>query len=294
MNSPLKWHGGKGHLADRIVAMMPPHRHYVEPFAGGLSVLFAKDPRGVSEVVNDINSHVANFWQVIRHDHTFEAFRRVTEATPFGEEDWRTAASLMNSMGWHECNPDEPPPEHSTANHVARASWFFIACRQSLAGRMDSFAPITRTRTRRGMNEQAAGWLSAVEGLPAVHERLRRVVVLNRDARRVIEQLDGPDTLFYVDPPYMPETRTSPKVYKHELTMDDHDELLFTLGNIEGKFLLSGYPSDLYKQKAEDYGWHVTEIKVANSAAGGKTKRKMTECVWTNYKPASGAASGLF
>src|SRR6476660_8303093 len=96
---PLKWHGGKHYLAPRIVALMPPHLHYVEPFAGGLSVLLAKDPEGVSEVVNDIDKHVANFWQVISATHTFEAFKRIVEATPFSEADWRTAANLMRAMG---------------------------------------------------------------------------------------------------------------------------------------------------------------------------------------------------
>jgi DNA adenine methylase len=62
VNSPLKWHGGKRYLAKRLVAMMPPHLHYVEPFAGGLSVLLAKDPEGVSEVVNDLDGELSNFW----------------------------------------------------------------------------------------------------------------------------------------------------------------------------------------------------------------------------------------
>jgi D12 class N6 adenine-specific DNA methyltransferase len=60
ISPPLKWHGGKWYLAPKIVALMPAHVHYVEPFAGGLSVLLAKDPAGVSEVVNDIRSPQAS------------------------------------------------------------------------------------------------------------------------------------------------------------------------------------------------------------------------------------------
>lgn len=45
---PLKWHGGRnafrGKLARWIIALMPPHLHYGEPFAGGLAVLLGKKP----------------------------------------------------------------------------------------------------------------------------------------------------------------------------------------------------------------------------------------------------------
>lgn len=68
ISPPLKWHGGKHYLAKRIVALMPPHVHYVEPYAGGLSVLLAKDPEGVSEVVNDIHGDLTNFWQCLADD----------------------------------------------------------------------------------------------------------------------------------------------------------------------------------------------------------------------------------
>lgn len=62
--------GGKQYLADRIIDKMPPRcknpnapdsgdpgwLHYVEPYAGGLAVLLANDPQGISEVVNDLNT----------------------------------------------------------------------------------------------------------------------------------------------------------------------------------------------------------------------------------------------
>jgi DNA adenine methylase len=83
ISPPLKWHGGKHYLAKRIVAMMPPHLHYVEPYAGGLSVLLAKDPEGVSEVINDLNRCLINFWVVLRDENLFGRFRRFIEAMPF-------------------------------------------------------------------------------------------------------------------------------------------------------------------------------------------------------------------
>jgi len=85
---PLKWHGGKHYLAARIVVPMPPHLHYVKPFASGLAVLLAKNPDGVSEVVNDLDGDLLNFWTVLADEAMFSQFHRRIEATPFSEAHW--------------------------------------------------------------------------------------------------------------------------------------------------------------------------------------------------------------
>lgn len=260
---PLKWHGGKYYLAPKIIALMPPHTHYVEPYAGGLAILLAKDPEGVSEVVNDLNGQLTNFWRVLQKDSSFKRFKRVLDAVPFSEVEWRDASRAESD------------------DTVEKAINFFIHCRQSLAGRMDRFAPLSRTRTRRGMNEQASAWLNAVEGLSAVHARLKRVAILNRDALDVIREQDGPDTLFYLDPPYLGETRRSEEVYDFEMTADQHGELLHIIRQCKGRVLLSGYPSTLYDTRLQDWTRHTFEIP--NQAAQSKQKRLMTEVVWCNY-----------
>jgi len=268
-SGPLKWHGGKGafngKLARWIVGLMPPHLHYVEPYFGGGAVLLAKNPEGVSEVVNDLDGNLLNFWKVMADEAAFSQFHRKAQATPFSEAHWQEA----------QVTEDVAPA-------VDRAVSFFIRCRQSLAGRMDTFAPITRNRTRRGMNEQASAWLTAVDGLPAVHERLKRVVIVGpKDATEVIQQQDGSNTCFYLDPPYLDETRTAPQVYRHEMTRDQHAELLDVVKAVKGKVLLSGYDSALYQERLADWNRHAFELP--NNAASGATKRKMTEVVWCNF-----------
>lgn len=267
INPPLKWHGGKHYLATRIVALMPNHTHYVEPYAGGLSVLLVKSPVNVSEVVNDINGDLTNFWRVLQNPTMFAAFQRRVQAVPFSEVEWREAESSCNHDG-----------------DVGRAVAFFIHCRQSHAGRFREFATLSRMRTRRNMNEQASAWLTAIEGLPAIHARLKRVVILHRDALDAIRQQDGPDTLFYLDPPYCRSTRTSPNVYAYEMTDEQHAELLDTLGCIDGRFLLSGYPNRLYAKAASRFGWRHVDFDLPNHAAGGKRKAREIERVWMNFK----------
>ncbi len=164
-----------------------------------------------------------------------------------------------------------------------RAFYFFVRCRQSLAGRMDAFATLSRTRTRRGMNEQASAWLSCVEGLPAVHARLKRVVILNREALNVIHQQDGPETLFYCDPPYLHETRASVGQYRHEMTDEQHACLLVALNLCQGKVILSGYRSHLYDRHLRPEKWTRLDVELPNNSAGGDSKRRMTECLWCNF-----------
>jgi DNA adenine methylase len=267
LTPPLKWHGGKSYLASRIVALMPPHRHYVEPYAGGLAVLLKKDPYLTSEVVNDLNGGLMNFWRVLQGMETFDRFRRAVEAVPFSEAEWQDAVDGLQ--------------HRDDADPVQKAVWFFVACRQSLAGRMGAFAPLSRSRTRRGMNEQASAWLTAVDGLVAVHARLRRVAVLNRPALEVIRSQDGPRTLFYLDPPYLHETRAVRDTYAHEMSEAEHRELLEVVRGCKGSMMISGYTSELYDAALD--GWTRHAFDLPNNAAGGAAKRRQTECVWCNW-----------
>jgi len=282
ITQPVKWHGGKHYLAMWIISLMPPRcknpndpdandpgwLHYVEPYFGGGSVLLANDPDGISEVVNDLNGGLTNFWRVLQSEKHFAELAKMLGVTPFSQ------AEFNGSDQEFDCGMGEP---------VLAAANFFIRCRQSLSGRMDSFAGITRNRTRRGMNEQVSAWLNCIEGLPAVHARMKRVLILNKPALDVIRKEDGPRTLFYLDPPYLHETRATTGEYKHEMTADEHSELLNVLTGIKGRFLLSGYDSPMYDLVAKLHGWTRHECKIDNKSAGGKTKRTMTECVWTNY-----------
>jgi DNA adenine methylase len=180
---------------------MPGHVHYVEPFFGGGSVLLNKSPDGISEVVNDVHRDLTTFWRVLQDSRKFAKFSRIIDAIPFSQVEWEDATE-----------PARDP--------VRKAVNFFVRCRQSRAGKFDCFATLSRNRTRRQMNEQASSWMTAVDGLPAVAARLKRVVVLDDEATKVINSQDGPNTLFYLDPPYLHETRVTTADYDHEMSTD--------------------------------------------------------------------------
>ncbi len=202
---------------------------------------------------------------MLQDEGTFREFQRIAQAIPFSKVEWTLAEDDLG---------DDP---------ITRAARFFIHCRQSRAGKFDTFATLSRNRTRRQMNEQASAWLGAVEGLPAVHDRLKRVVILNDPAVDVIKREDGEKTLFYLDPPYLHETRVSTNDYAFEMTNEQHAELLGVVLKCRGMVMLSGYHSLLYDKMLA--GWRCEEIKMDNKASSAKTKPTKIECVWCNFQP---------
>jgi DNA adenine methylase len=270
MKGPLKTHGGKYYLAQKIIALMPPHTHFVEPYAGGLAVLLAKSCDGVSEVVNDLDGNITNFWQVLQDEGLFAQLQRRVQAIPFSEIEWCKAQQDLVAA----------------KDGVERAALFFVLCRQSMSGRCDEFSPLTRNRTRSGMNEQVSSWLNAIDGLATVHARLQRIVILNKPALEVLRSQDGPGTCFYADPPYLPDTRTSKKAFgPFEMTVEQHEELLDAITGLQGMVMISGYASELYDSRLA--AWDRREFELPNNASNGKQKRRMKEVVWCNFKIAS-------
>jgi DNA adenine methylase len=261
----IKWHGGKHYLAPWITSHFPED--------------FAKARR--SEVVNDINGPLTNFWRVLAHDGAFEEFKRIVEATPVSKPRWEEAAAAIasrrsdNGPAWKKIN-------------VEAAVDFFVFCRQSRQALMKDFATLSKNRTRRGMNETAASWWGAVEGLGEVRDRLRGVVIYNEKAVDVILREDGPNTIQYLDPPYLHSERSATEAYEHEMDEDDHEELLQACSRLKGRFLLSGYRSDLYDRYARRYGWCRDEIEIDNKSSSASAKEIKTECLWMNFDPGEG------
>lgn len=267
MANPLKWHGGKSYLASWVISLMPDRASwhlYREPYFGGGAVLFRLDPEGLSEAVNDLNAGLTNFWAVLGDDLYSVRLIDLLSSTPFSQAEFDKA-------GWTDATPS-----------VHNARDFFIRYRQSRQGLGKDFATPTR-RLRRGMNENVSAWLSAVEGLPEAHERLKRVEIRNMDAVEFIRKYDDEKAVFYCDPPYLHETRSSTGVYEHEMTESYHRKLLACLTSISGQFLLSGYRSKLYDRAALNCGWNRHEKQIDNKASGKKSKETKTECIWTNF-----------
>lgn len=147
-----------------------------------------------------------------------------------------------------------------------------------------------RSTSNRSGTTPAHDWAHYPEALELVIERLRGVVIERAEATEVMARHDTAETLHYVDPPYLPETRAPSgkkwqrhRMYRHEIDVDGHRRLLAFLQTLKGYVVLSGYPSALYDAALKD--WYRVERQALADGA-----RPRTEVLWIN--PAAWARRG--
>lgn len=250
---PLRYHGSKWRLAPWIIAQFPPHRLYCEPFAGGASVLLRKSPSEV-EIYNDLDGRIVNFFRVAREHPT--ALMTQLLLTPYARAEAIT-----------DREPAEDDPLED-ARRVCAASWMLFG------GGQGQWHTGFRVQRPSSANNTSDLWAKLPLQLPAVAARLRRVQIENLPALECIRRYDAPETLFYVDPPYLQSTRSKWRktAYRHETTDDDHKQLAQVLHGIKGMAILSGYPSDLYCRLYNN--WHMIETTTRTDRG-----KAVTECL---------------
>ena len=178
---------------------------------------------------------------------------------------------------------EDPEPEPDAP--VERAWWFFVRCRQAIGGLgMSKLVPkswAVSLRTRRAMAEPVSKYLSAIDALPQVAERLRTVLIESISALDLMKRHDAEDVFFYCDPPYLPETRYGKKAatYGVEMSLEEHETLLKEFVAAKGKIMVSGYASELYDSTLA--GWRREELQGKSHMANSGQRR--TEVIWMNW-----------
>jgi DNA adenine methylase len=270
MRPPISYYGGKQRMASKIVPLIPKHTVYVEPFAGGAAVMFAKpwpkvtNPDHYREVINDLDGRIINFYKQLR-DNGEGLIRRI-QLTPYSEREHAEAKTRMES----EADPLE------------RARFYYVNVMQSFTNRISG-------GWRRGVfgNNLAVTNLNKVAQLPEYLERMGGVHFSNQDALEVIRQWDSPQTFFYCDPPYPGTDQGHYEGY----TIEDFANLVKALDNCQGSFILSNY-----EQPGIPIDWERFEFSAYSSASRkGKVGvdrskkaerhewRKRSEVVWRRF-----------
>lgn len=256
MRTPLTYYGGKQLLAAEIAAMMPPHRVYLEPFAGGAAVLFAK-PRAERETINDLDERVVRFWRALR-ERPDELAATVME-TPYSRREWQESRALADDDV--EC-ARRLLVEIDQSFSRSRTSWS-VPCLGDGRGRW-----------------QPGSWANLPAKIVAAAERFAGVALEHGDAVSMIPRWDRDDAVIYCDPPYAgPHRREPAHGYRH----DDPDELwprlvdaLLAVEN--AAVILSGYPCE----EAERLGWRSIALarKGTVQSRRGAVLAPTAETIW--------------
>jgi DNA adenine methylase len=252
----LRFHGGKWRLADWIISHFPAHRIYVEPFGGAASVLMRK-PRCYSEIYNDRWDTVVNVFRVLRDPEKASRLAQLLELTPFSRTEFL------------ETDPDSDD-DVENARRIIYRSFAGFGSASVNGGHATGF----RANSNRSYTTAAHDWANYPAHITAFVERLKGVTIENRPAERVIENHDTPETLFYLDPPYVQSSRNMRRgnaAYACEMTDDDHRALSIVVRSVQGMVVISGYRSGLYDELYRD--WPCVE-KVA-LADGARPRREV-------------------
>ena len=178
--TPINYYGGKTNLASKILQLIPPHNVYTEAFFGGGAIFFAKEPAYI-EAINDINDELINFYATCKKE--YKALQAKINLTLFSETDHRKASQIYNQPAGH--------------TKVDRAWALLVLSQQSFLNIIDNSWKFARQRN------SASAFQAKKEMFDTRYtKRLEKTQIFNRDANRVLINMDSEETFHFIDPPY--------------------------------------------------------------------------------------------
>lgn len=259
LKTPITYYGGKQQMARHILPLIPIHNLYCEPFAGGAAIFFAKQPSEV-EVLNDTNRELINFYRVVQND--FTSLEKEVKITLHSRDLHRKASVIYNNSDMF--------------SELKRAWALWVLSAQGFAGQIDSSWGYDKTKNstpKKIDNKRQAFTIDLAI-------RLQQVQIECADALYIIKSRDTKESFFYVDPPYF----NSDMGHYDGYSKDDFEALLKLLSQIQGRFLLSSYPSDILTEYTRLHKWNTVSFNgnVSVAAKSGKQKTKV-EVLTGNY-----------
>ena len=251
MRGPLAYIGGKNRIAELIIRQIPPHRTYVEPFAGGAQVFFRKPPSQV-EILNDLSDDIVNFFRVCQ-SHAPELARYLRQMI--------VARTLFNQQ--LKTTPD-------SLTDVQKAARFFYLQRLAFAG-------LITCRNFRIQVIQATSWNPErlFKLIEETSRRLQHAQIEHLPYEQIVRKTDRAETFFYFDPPYFGK-----RLYQFNLKEEDYVSMASLLEGLKGKFILS--LNDVPKVREIFSRFRMQPIELAYSAQK-KAGMRYRELVIKNY-----------
>lgn len=259
MRPPVKYYGGKQRMMKHILPLIPEHRIYVESFAGGAALFWAKKP-SLIEVLSDTNGNVANFYKVMKNN--FIGLHHRISNTLHCEHTFNEAKHIYNN-----------PFEFSKTD---RAWAFHVCCNMSYAA--EAAGSFQWVRNKNDNWHPAVSVKNRRKQFHMYRHRLELVSIRDRKAEQLIPDMDCADAFFYCDPPYVGARQGHYRGYLQE----DFDALLVELNKLEGKFLLSSYMNDSLTEYAKRNNWIQEKFEQRLGVQGGAKKK--IEVLTRNYE----------
>lgn len=263
---PVTWFGSKSQLVKKIVKFFPEHQSFIDVFGGSGAVLLGKRPSKV-EVYNDLNRKMVSLFRVLADKNKTSELVKRLELTPYSRELFQLARTQIDS------EQDE----------IELARLMIVIQRQSHGGFGKQWSYCIDAPAA-GYSASVRKFHAGVERLKNISHRLRRVQTENLPWEDILSRYDREGTLFYLDPPYVPETRISGG-YEFEMTLPDHARMVDMLLGLKGMCVLSGYAHEVYLP-LESAGWKRIEIDVSARSSQSRTRR--TECLWVSPSSVKG------
>ena len=256
MRPPVTYYGGKQMMLRHLLPNIPPHTTYTEPFFGGGALFFAKEKSEV-EVINDLNRFVVNFYEQCKNN--FDELQQLVQSTLHSRAAYRDALIMYDSP--------------HLFSDVKRAWAFWMLTNQGYAGKIGTWGYGTISSERENSLEK-----KRESFVTDIRDRLKLTQIDCTDALHIIQLRDRTTTFHYIDPPYY----NSNMGHYGGYTEQDFENLLKVLENVEGKFLLSSYPSELLSAYIKKNGWYTLEVEMTTMAS---TNRKpKIEVLTANYE----------
>ncbi len=267
--SPINWYGGKYYMKNNIIELFPKHKIYIEGFGGAGHILLHKKPSDI-EVYNDLNEGLYLFFKLLRSDKTRDKLIANIQLTPYSRKEF------------YNCRDEWSKQD----DEFEKARMFYVKTMQSFSGVGQSWS-YSKNKSRRGISQAVSKFLGNVdENMLDVINRLREIQIENLDIIDLIDKYDNEESLFYLDPPYIADTRVSSNIYDKEMPLEKHEELINRLTTTKSKVILSGYDNNTYNKLLEN-GWkkiNIGEYKNRCGDSEGKKTKTKDEYVWINYE----------
>ena len=265
LKAPIRMFGGKGTMYNEILKYFPienTYDTYCEPFGGSYSMGFKLESPPPIEIYNDLEKNVYSLYKVLSNKELFEQFKEKCDLVLYSEDIRKEFKEKLKS---------------SDLSIIDRAFYFFYVNRTSHNG-IGGFSK--NTYIRRNMSKSISDFLSSIDGLPEIHNRLSRVIICNTDGIELIDKYNQENVFIYADPPYHWSQRTSTR-YKVDMDNDGHIKFLDAVINSKSKILISGYDCELYDVLVKN-GFEKIQFNV-KTVSGNFTSKLKTETLWRNY-----------